>query len=90
MPTRRCFVCQDDQRDPVLIPAVPTLLTVASVKNTPRLRPSAMNDTNVTLLPREGMAELGSVLEIATLLPIHFVKSALRKVCTRQPRRYIT
>ena len=90
MPTRRCFVCQDDQRDPVLIPAVPTLLTVASVKNTQRLRPSAMNDTNVTLLPREGMAEFGSVSEIATLLPIRFVKSALRKVCTRQPRRYIT
>ncbi len=49
-----------------------------------------MNVTNVTLPPREGMAELGSVLEIATLLPIHFVKSALRKVCTRQLRRYIT
>ena len=38
-----------------------------------------MNETNATLLPREGVAELGSVLEIATLLPIRFVMSALRK-----------
>ena len=42
------------------------------------------------LLYAVGMAELGSVLEIATLLPIRFVRSALRKVFTHQPRRYIT
>ena len=90
MAARRCFVCQDDQRDPVLIPAVPTLLTVASVMNTPRLRLSVMNDTNVIQLPRDVMVELGSVSEIAMLLPIRFVRFALRKVFTHQPRRFIT
>nr|DAY99203.1 MAG TPA: hypothetical protein [Caudoviricetes sp.] len=90
MPTRRCFICQDDQKGPVPIPAVQILLTVVSVRNTPSWKPSATNVTTETLPLRDVMAELGNVSATVMLLLIPCVSSALRKVCTHQPRRYIT
>ena len=87
---RKVNQCQGNPSVPAPIPAAHVLQTVASASSMQKRKPVATR--NMIVIPRPSVAteEPGSVFVTAMLLPIHCVKSVLRRVSTHQPSRFIT